>query len=72
MNLGLMIFKSNTCFVMFKGPEGLYESLLKKGILIRDCSDYPGLFKGFYRIAVKTRKENEALIEAIKEAKYEL
>ncbi|MBO4809107.1 MAG: aminotransferase class I/II-fold pyridoxal phosphate-dependent enzyme [Lachnospiraceae bacterium] len=72
MNLGLMIFKSNTCFVMFKGPEGLYESLLKKGILIRDCSDYPGLFKGFYRIAVKNHKENEALIEAIKEAKYEL
>ena len=42
-------------------------ALLKKNILIRDCSDFKGLGKGYYRIAVKTRKENEKLVEAIGE-----
>lgn len=71
MNLGLIIFKSNTCFIMFKGPEGLYEDLLNRGILIRDCSDYPGLFKGFYRIAVKNHKDNVKFIENLKEVIFD-
>jgi len=71
MNLGLSIFKSNTCFIMFKGPEGLYEGLLNRGILIRDCSDYPGLFKGFYRIAVRNHKDNVIFIETLKEVMFD-
>ena len=50
---------------MFYSDEALYEKLLEKGILIRDCRNFRGLGKGFYRIAVKTRKENEILLEAI-------
>jgi histidinol-phosphate/aromatic aminotransferase/cobyric acid decarboxylase-like protein len=38
---------------------------LEKGILIRDCSNFRGLSKGFYRIAVRNRKENETLIEVV-------
>ena len=33
--------------------------------MIRDCSDYVGLDKGFYRIAVKQHNENEGLILAL-------
>jgi threonine-phosphate decarboxylase len=50
------------------------EKLLKKKILIRDCSNYRGLSKGYYRIAVKTHKENEKLISQLKDTimdKYE-
>ena len=43
----------------------LYEELLKKHILIRDCSDYRGLSKGWYRIAVRSHEDNEKLIKAI-------
>ena len=50
---------------MFYSNESLYEKLLEKGILIRDCRNFRGLGKGFYRVAVKTRKENEILLEAI-------
>ena len=48
-------------------PENinLYEELLKKQILIRDCSDYRGLSKGWYRIAVRSHRDNEKLIKAI-------
>ena len=38
-----------------------------KGILIRDCSNYPGLKKGYYRVAVKLHEQNEKLIEVLEE-----
>ena len=36
-------------------------------ILIRDCSNYEGLKKGYYRVAVKGREENRLLIRALEE-----
>lgn len=47
----------------------LAEYLLEKRILIRDCSDYEGLSKGFYRISVKTHKENKILVREIRKYK---
>ena len=41
------------------------EELLKQGILIRDCSNFRGLKTGYYRIAVKTRGENDRLLRAL-------
>ena len=43
------------------------ERLLEKKILIRDCANFAGLSKGYYRIAVRTREENEKLWKAIGE-----
>ena len=34
-------------------------------ILIRDCSNYRGLEKGFYRIAIRQRGDNHRLLEAL-------
>ena len=42
--------------------------MLKRGVLIRDCSSFNGLDEYFIRIAVKTRPENEKLLEAFSEA----
>ena len=49
--------------LLLYSEEPLYEKLLAKGILIRDCENFGGLGKGFYRLAVKSRKENEFLLE---------
>lgn len=45
----------------------LKSALLKKGILIRSCSNYKNLDQHFYRIAVKSDKENQLLIKALEE-----
>lgn len=45
----------------------LKDKMLKKGILIRDCSSFRGLDDCHIRVAVKTRQENERLVEAFKE-----
>ena len=44
----------------------LKNKLLQQGILIRDCTSFRGLDQYYIRVAVKTRVENERLIEALK------
>lgn len=64
--MNLKIFPSETNFIMFKSENLKIDELLKyEGIAIRNCENYEGLGKGFYRIAVRTRKENEYLISAM-------
>ena len=74
--LGFKVYPSRANYMLFfdkayekhvgEGKE-LYHALLEKQTLIRDCSDYYGLGKGYYRVAVKTHNENEILISQIKE-----
>ena len=65
--LGLMVFPSQANYIFFKGPGSLFTDCVKKGILIRDCSNYQGLCKGYYRIAVKKHEDNVKLITALQE-----
>ena len=44
----------------------LRDRLAKKGIFIRDCSNFRGLDKNYFRVAVRTHLENEKLIEELK------
>jgi threonine-phosphate decarboxylase len=44
----------------------LKEKLLSYGVLIRDCSSFQGLDEYYIRVAVKTRRENERLLEILK------
>jgi threonine-phosphate decarboxylase len=44
----------------------LKEKLLNFGLLIRDCSSFYGLDEYYVRVAVKTRQENERLLEAFR------
>lgn len=65
------IYGSRANYIFFQTVPGLYEYCLRKGILIRDCSNYQGLTEGYYRIAVKNHEENEQLIRVLGEAKSE-
>lgn len=65
--MGAKIFPSQANFILFKWEEQIYDELLKREILIRDCSDYIGLGKGYFRIAVRKREENDILLNAFSE-----
>ncbi len=60
--LGFFTYNSKANYIFFRGNPGLYELALNNGFLIRDCSSYRGLAPGYYRIAVRTREENERLL----------
>lgn len=64
--LGFKVFDSNANFLLFKGWQDLESALIKKGIKIRNCSNFHGLNECFYRIAVKLDYENEMLLCALR------
>lgn len=45
----------------------LTEKLGQRGLLVRDCSSFPGLSNRFVRIAVRTRRENNRLVQMLRE-----
>lgn len=64
--LGLTVIPGEANYLLFRGPEDLEDRMRHEGILIRDCSNYPGLGGGWFRTAVRTREDNEILLEKIK------
>ena len=66
---GYPVLDSQANYVFFEGEPDLYEKLLEEGVMIRDCSNYPGLWKGCYRIAVKLHNENEQLLRKIRKVR---
>ena len=56
----------NFFLVKFPGARWFVEAQFKKGVLVRDCSNFRGLCpdgeEGFIRFAVRTRRENEMLL----------
>ena len=69
--LGCYVFQSDANYILFQSEKNWKKLLLEQGILIRDCQNYRGLQKGYYRVAVKTREKNETLIKAMKQVLME-
>lgn len=66
--LGCRVIPGEANFLLFYCPDiSLDRKLEKQGILIRNCSDFPGLGPGWYRAAVRTGDENQALLRAMRE-----
>lgn len=66
-NEHIKVYASDTNFLLLKSELPLYEKLLEQGVLIRDCSNFEGLGDSFYRVAVKSRTENEKMIAAFEQ-----
>jgi threonine-phosphate decarboxylase len=56
---------ANYFLLHFRNSVAIAAKLEKKGILIRDCSNFKGLGKGYIRIAVRSRRENELLMKEL-------
>ena len=46
--------------------EDMIQNLYHQSILLRDCSHYTGLGPNWFRIAVKTREQNQQLLQALR------
>lgn len=66
--LGFDVWKPNANYIFFrvKGCTNLDELLLPKYILLRHCDTYKGLNGEYYRAAVKSRVENNYLLQSLK------
>ena len=69
---GLSPYKPTANYIFIKINKNgmasllLRERLLEHGIAIRDCSNFLGLNNKYFRVAVRTRKENMTLISTLK------
>ena len=66
--LGLRVIEGRANYLLFRADEKLGERLEKLGVVVRSCGNYPGLDDSWYRTAVRTRRENDALLAALREA----
>jgi len=58
---------SQANFLFFESPvENLAEELLKRGVIVRDCSNFPGC-RNHIRVTVGKAEENEMFLQALKE-----
>lgn len=69
--IGITYYRPEANYIFIRSEFDLYEELLKRGILIRDCSNYDGLEKGYYRFAVKRREENQRLMEELRRMRWQ-
>jgi len=70
---GLHVFPSETNFLLVKitnkkmTSTKLKEEIAKEGMLIRDCCTFVGLDDTYFRVTVRSDKDNAILVEAIKQ-----
>lgn len=69
----LKVYRSYSNFILCKikskklTATTLYNKLLKKGLIIRNCSSFEGLDEYFFRICLLKHEDNELLIENLKD-----
>ena len=59
------VIPSDANFLLLHGPEGLVKALGRHKILARSCQNFVGLNASWLRVAVRTREENDRLLDAM-------
>lgn len=67
---GVRVFPTKANFILLELPIGhqatrVVSVLRRQGLLLRDCSQVPGLNDRSLRVAVRTRSENDQLLKAL-------
>lgn len=69
---GLRVYPSSANFFLVELPRSLTSrrvraALIERGLLVRDCSNYPGLHDHVLRFAVRTARENANLVRCLRD-----
>lgn len=72
-DLGFQVWPGRANYLFFRDMHAeaenqkLYRFCLEKKLLLRSCGNYYGLDGSYYRVCVKTKEENEHLLDMLKE-----
>jgi len=63
--LGIRFFPSDANFYLIKHKRAqeIIREFYKRGVLLRDCSNFRGLDTSYMRISIRSKRENQILIE---------
>jgi len=65
------VFPSEANFLLFQlrhprvSHGEFYESLLRKGVVVRNCGNFLGLDDSYFRVAVRKNEENQVLLKGV-------
>ncbi len=62
LGIGYIPSSANYYLLRTEQGPGIVPALRKKGVLVRDCSNFPGLDEFCIRVAVRSRHENSRLL----------
>jgi threonine-phosphate decarboxylase len=67
--LGAEVVPGQANYLLFRVPgvTDLARRMVERGILIRSCGNYQGLWEDYYRVCVRSEKENRRLLAAMSE-----
>jgi adenosylcobyric acid synthase len=71
---GLTVFPGEANFLLIRcdgahiDAPGLADRLLREGLAIRVCDNFEGLDERYFRVAVRTERENRQLVAALRRA----
>ena len=65
--LGLRVVDGQANYLLFNAPADFGGKLRRRGAVVRSCANYTGLDATWYRTAVRTEKENAALLKIMRE-----
>jgi cobyric acid synthase CobQ/L-threonine-O-3-phosphate decarboxylase len=68
---GLCVYDSKANYLLVKletgtDAEELYTRLLRRNIIVRRCSNYPGLGPNYFRLAVRSESDNDRLVRELR------
>lgn len=63
--LGITYFPAAANYFLIRHPRApeILAALRNKGIMLRDCANFPGLDESYLRVAVRTERENKRLLQ---------
>lgn len=65
--LGYTVFPSEANYIFFRSEKNLTGPLEKANIMVRSCANYITMDEHYYRIAVRTKEENEYFLRCLAE-----
>ena len=65
--LGFFVYPSHSNFLLFQARPDLWDRAMARGVMLRPCSNFPGLDGSYFRIGLKKRVQNEMLLQVLKE-----
>ncbi|GAB4486370.1 MAG: histidinol-phosphate transaminase [Thermodesulfovibrionales bacterium] len=66
LGISFLPSSANYYLLRLKNAQRVIGSLAKKGILVRDCSNFRGLDATYIRVAVRSRRENARLLREMR------
>ncbi len=67
LSLGVEVYPSQANFLFMRVNPAFCDEMMKRGVIVRDCSSFDGCMKGDVRVSIGRTEDNEYFLEKARE-----